>query len=212
MLHQCVCKSRGYHNHANNIPQTPENQCSFILYVCSKHNYYAYHLVMSCKWLYKTFLWYKNYSAAQSRVTRQELHTICEHLLFFMCLVLQILLSFLFFGMFVFFLCLVPNFASLPGFITNLCQPTDFSHVDIIIYIILLEPQQLHTYILHTVTTNYINVLHCFMTIIVNYEISCMNFQYRKQTKLSVLQVLSRYRKKTQNPPILHILQFLTCC
>ena len=131
MLHQCVGKSRGYHIHANYIPQTPGNQCSFILYACSKYNYYAYHLVMFCAWLYNTFLWYKNHSAAQSRVTRpvsykkQELLTICEHL-FFMGLVLQILRSFLFFCMFVFSLCLVPSCASLLGFITNSWLPYEF--------------------------------------------------------------------------------------
>jgi hypothetical protein len=119
MLHQCVYKSRRFHNHANNIPQTPENQCSFILYVCSKHNYYAYHLVMSCKWLYKTFLWYKKLlrSSIKSNTAGITYHLRAPAFLCVWCY--KSYLVFYFFGMFVFFLCLVPNFASLPGFITN---------------------------------------------------------------------------------------------
>ena len=79
------------------------------------------HTIWSClaSGFIKHFCDIQNYSAAQSRATRQELHTICEHLLFWCVWCYKSYLVFYFFGMFVFFLCLVPNFASLPGFITN---------------------------------------------------------------------------------------------
>ena len=155
------------------------------------------HTIWSClaSGFIKHFCGIKNYSAAQSRVTRQELHTICEHLLFYVFGVTNPTQFSIFLVCLSSFCVLYPILPACLDLLPIRGSPTDFSHVDIIIYIILLEPQQLHTCILHTVTTNYINVLHCFMTIIVNYDISCMNFQYRKQAKLSVLQVLSRYRK-----------------
>lgn len=142
------------------------------------------HTIWSClaSGFIKHFCGITNDSAAQSRVTRQELLTICEQL-FFLCV--WCYKSYLVFYFLVSLSSFCVLYSILPACLDLLPirgSPTDFSHVDIIIYIILLEPQQLHTYILHTVTTNYINVLHCFMTIIVNFEISCMNFQYRKQT------------------------------
>ena len=147
------------------------------------------HTIWSClaSGFIKHFCGIKNYSAAQSRVTRQELHTICEHLVFLCVWCYKSYLVFYFLVCLSSFCVLYPILPACLDLLPIRGSPTDFSHVDIIIYIILLEPQQLHTCILHTVTTNYINVLHCFMTIIVNYEISCMHFQYRKQTKLSVL-------------------------